>query len=274
MSLLLNFLFGRLARRLTGSQQFQEQLDIWRLYHLTHYYKECGGQEVKVKKPEQKARFSKQHRQVHAVVNTQVVDLLENMCRLRGDQSRLCSALPFSLEVRPSSICHPKAGKGVFVNGHAVPGSVVALFPGTVYLPTHINQLPDNNANPEDSLYMMSRHDGAVINALEYNDEHPYALGHMINHPPKGSIPNVIPFSYDAPADFPDHLTPLLPNKYFKKPSFFYSSKSRMRCLVLLTMQHVKNEELHVNYRLNPRAKLPEWYSPVDSKEDKRRWTA
>ncbi|XP_065832643.1 SET domain-containing protein 9-like [Oscarella lobularis] len=263
MSLLLNLLFGRLARRLTGSQQFQEQLDVWRLYHLTHYYNECGGEDVRVRKPDQKVRFSKQHLQVHTAINAQVIRLLED---------KRDSTISFSLDVCPSAIDHPKAGHGVFLRGRAVPGSVVAFFPGVVYLPPHAKSLP-TGADPEYNLYMMSRHDGAIVNANEYKDANPYAFGHLINHPPKGTLPNVMPFSYDVPVTFPSHLVPLIPNRYFKRPGFLYKTRSHMRCLVMVTTRHVQDEELLVNYRLNPKGQLPEWYFPVDGEEDKRRWT-
>ena len=66
-----------------------------------------------------------------------------------------------------------------------MPGSVVAFFPGVVvgmsflvryfhsiwwssqYLPPHAKSLP-TGADPEYNLYMMSRHDGAIVNANEY----------------------------------------------------------------------------------------------------------
>ena len=32
------------------------------------------------------------------------------------------------------------------------------------------------------------------------------------------------------------------------------------------------DEELYLNYRLNPRNGYPDWYTPVDREEDMRRW--
>ena len=43
-------------------------------------------------------------------------------------------------------------------------------------------------------------------------------------------------------------------------------------CLLLLASRDIENEELLLNYRLSPGAERPDWYSPVDSVEDKRRW--
>ena len=30
----------------------------------------------------------------------------------------------------------------------------------------------------------------------------------------------------------------------------------------------------HFSYRMNPSAELPNWYTPVDLEQDKRRWNA
>ena len=43
-------------------------------------------------------------------------------------------------------------------------------------------------------------------------------------------------------------------------------------CLLLVASRDIENEELLLNYRLSPGADRPDWYSPVDSVEDKRRW--
>jgi hypothetical protein len=36
----------------------------------------------------------------------------------------------------------------------------------------------------------------------------------------------------------------------------------------------LEDEELFLNYRLNPKhkEKLPPWYVPIDAEEDQRRW--
>jgi len=48
-------------------------------------------------------------------------------------------------------------------------------------------------------------------------------MGHLINHPPEGSQPNVISVPYDLiEGEFPDHLCRYIPNVYFlpqSKPS-------------------------------------------------------
>ena len=45
-------------------------------------------------------------------------------------------------------------------------------------------------------------------------------------------------------------------------------------CVALIALRDLKDEELFLNYRLNPNAPggLPEWYAAVDIEEDARRW--
>ena len=47
-----------------------------------------------------------------------------------------------------------------------------------------------------------------------------------------------------------------------------------MQSVVLVATTDIEGqEELLLNYRLNPKAgTLPDWYKPVDVDEDKRRW--
>ncbi len=43
-------------------------------------------------------------------------------------------------------------------------------------------------------------------------------------------------------------------------------------CLLLVASRDIENEELLLNYRLSPGAERPDWYTPVDAVEEKRRW--
>lgn len=49
-------------------------------------------------------------------------------------------------------------------------------------------------------------------------------------------------------------------------------SSKDILCLLLVASRDIENEELLLNYRLSPGAERPDWYSQVDSVEDKRRW--
>ena len=59
---------------------------------------------------------------------------------------------------------------------------------------------------------------------MPYN---PYALGHLVNHPKDGAIPNTIQYKYNFPADplgwssFPTHLRRYIPNKFALRPNWY-----------------------------------------------------
>ena len=42
--------------------------------------------------------------------------------------------------------------------------------------------------------------------------------------------------------------------------------------LAFVAVRRIHDEEILLNYRLNPQVQKPEWYTPVDVEEDKRRW--
>ena len=42
--------------------------------------------------------------------------------------------------------------------------------------------------------------------------------------------------------------------------------------LALIAVQPIHDEEIYLNYRLNPQVQKPAWYAAVDAEEDKRRW--
>lgn len=50
------------------------------------------------------------------------------------------------------------------------------------------------------------------------------------------------------------------------------SSEQTLKGLVLVATRPLEDEELLLNYRLSTHVSRPEWYHPVDSAEDQRRW--
>ena len=111
---------------------------------------------------------------------------------------------------------------------------------------------------------------------------HPYALAQRVNHPPAGVAPNVLGLAFDycgsghATMPFPKHLCSLVPNEYARKPSLLVEKSRRpdvlVPGLVLVATREVEDEELWLNYRLNPQLPRPTWYVSVDPAEDARRW--
>lgn len=84
---------------------------------------------------------------------------------------KLKDQLGYTLNVKPSQINHKEAGQGLFLDGEADVGAVVALYPGVVYYPAYYRYIPGYPRVDAQNPYLISRYDGAVINAQ------PWGLG-------------------------------------------------------------------------------------------------
>lgn len=129
---------------------------------------------------------------------------------------------------------------------------------------------------------------GYGSNILERRN--PLALAHYANHPAKGMTPNVMICPYDFPLTEKD-MRAYIPNVIFGRAedanmrrfgSFWFKSGSSrnggsdvpiLKTLVLVATRELCDEELLLNYRLSNLKRRPEWYTPVDEEEDKRRWS-
>jgi hypothetical protein len=247
-------------------------------------------------------------------VQTQLYALLSKL--RMASSSEFLESLGFTLEVRQSSA--PGAGNGLWLEGSAAIGQVVALYPGVSYPPQFHRNIPGYPLVAQSNPFLISRYDGVVIDAKPWGRGfftlgspghtqaqnaaevalarletcHPLALAHWANHPPPGKQPNVIVAAFDwMPGRFGEleaqHLRHFVPLVGFNARYAQYSSKpkeewSSMQCsvteptqgVVFVALRDLKDEELFLNYRLNPNAPsgLPSWYCPVDAEEDARRW--
>ncbi|PNW86427.1 hypothetical protein CHLRE_02g086076v5 [Chlamydomonas reinhardtii] len=84
-------------------------------------------------------------------------------------QSALAAALQrrggFSLSLRPSSVPHPEAGVGVFLEGEARAGTVVAVFPGVLYGRTQLAHMPNFPKVDTDNPYLSCRYDQSIVDS-------------------------------------------------------------------------------------------------------------
>ena len=71
----------------------------------------------------------------------------------------------FTLDVKPSQIPHKEAGQGLFLNGKADVGSVIAIYPGIIYSPAYYHYIPGYPRVDAQNPYLITRYDGTVINA-------------------------------------------------------------------------------------------------------------
>lgn len=102
---------------------------------------------------------------VEKLLNQKMVDSLERVRHHMlsigdrdesGKEYTLTDFLGYDLEVKDSLI--PDAGKGVFAKGDIPPGSIVGIFPGTVYLSEHLCEHVKRLVLPDPNLFLLSRY--------------------------------------------------------------------------------------------------------------------
>ncbi len=199
-------------------------------------------------------------------------EICEQLLRHLSDAPR-----SWRLEVAPSTIAG--AGEGVHLIGSCAVGTAVAIYCGVAYaaddLPTmHKLVLPNNS-------YVMARRDGIIIDGRPDGTSQQFfevavqrdiaagasplvytelAVGQKVNHPARGERPNVRAQPLDLqPDEFVD-LHRLLPTVNFRPPAPGEPSK---RTVVLIAERDLRDEELWLDYKLNPDGPLESWYAPV-----------
>eukprot|EP00586_Coscinodiscus_wailesii_P011628 CAMPEP_0172512194 /NCGR_PEP_ID=MMETSP1066-20121228/242359_1 /TAXON_ID=671091 /ORGANISM="Coscinodiscus wailesii, Strain CCMP2513" /LENGTH=430 /DNA_ID=CAMNT_0013291885 /DNA_START=168 /DNA_END=1460 /DNA_ORIENTATION=- len=183
----------------------------------------------------------------------------------------------------------PNAGKGLFVNGGAMAGSILAFFPGEVWPREHlINRSVNSHFANDDNFQLSIRYDDIIVDSRSspYNilDANPWALAHTVNHPPAAPAakPNcrALTLNYTRDMGLDDDLVKFVPNVYARKPYLLTPAAAHerddvlMHGLMLVAERDVLDEELFYDYRFNDveGMVLPEWYVPCDAEETKSRW--
>lgn len=71
----------------------------------------------------------------------------------------------YTLEIKPSQIQHKDAGQGLYLDGEADVGAVIAIYPGVTYSPAYYRYIPGYPRVDLQNPYLITRYDGTVINA-------------------------------------------------------------------------------------------------------------
>ncbi|CAI0415473.1 unnamed protein product [Linum tenue] len=78
---------------------------------------------------------------------------------------KLKESIGYTLDLKPSQISHEAAGTGLFVNGEADVGTVIAFYPGVIYAPAYYRYIPGYPRVDAKNPYLITRYDGTVVNA-------------------------------------------------------------------------------------------------------------
>jgi hypothetical protein len=195
-----------------------------------------------------------------------------NLCR----SALIREELGYSVLSLRSSI--PGGGRGLFVDGSAMAGAIVAFQPGDIWPKEHIiTDAPDvmEHFAGEDDCQISLRFDDYVVDSRQSpvvvicrdGSLNPWALGNMVNHPNPPIVPNCqsTMLNFTAKAKL-ENLIQYVPNSYAKLPtwqsSFFDIEEVIMHGLCLVARKDVHNEELFYDYRLQSE-KTPDWYTIV-----------
>ncbi|KAB1206294.1 hypothetical protein CJ030_MR7G011787 [Morella rubra] len=84
---------------------------------------------------------------------------------------RLKEIIGYKLDIKSSKVVHEEAGQGIYLDGEADVGAVVAFYPGVIYFPAYYRYIPGYPKVDTQNPYLITRYDGSVINAQ------PWGLG-------------------------------------------------------------------------------------------------
>ena len=206
------------------------------------------------------------------------------------------SILPFKSTI-------PSSGRGVFIDGFAPAGTLLAFIPGKVWPKEHLQSasLQTQMQLAQDPRHQLSmRYDDILIDSRHS----PYtvvknlwALGHIVNHPPAPSAedPHQGPNCMTVLINYTDkihsgerkHIQDYIPNEYEARPkpwtkNAFEPDEIIMQGVGLVSLRDVKDEELFYDYRLSPDEKAkkkgsdgnlyPSWYHVFDQDAINNRW--
>ncbi|RVW34647.1 hypothetical protein CK203_116479 [Vitis vinifera] len=199
----------------------------------------------------------------------------------------------YTLDLKPSQIPHKDAGQGLFLDGEADVGAVVALYPGVIYFPAYYQYIPGYPRVDAHNPYLITRYDGTVINAQ------PWGVGGETRELWDGFSVTEVSANMQGAEKGSDRIWKLLRHeslhshvlfgssnevKMKRFGSFWFKSGSSnkseldahvpvLKTLVLVATRALCDEEVLLNYRLSNSKRRPAWYTPVDEEEDRRRWS-
>ncbi|MGK3741787.1 MAG: hypothetical protein ACI8RD_012832 [Bacillariaceae sp.] len=200
-----------------------------------------------------------------------------NLCR----SAKMRDNVGYSVIALRSSI--PGAGRGVYVDGYARAGSILAFQPGKVWAKENLVNLSideERDLERNDTYQMSLRPDDYMVDSrsspytvLTDENSNLMALGHIVNHPTPSNGPNcrsaMFNFTQKMEIDSSTTLKRYIPNKYARPrnktlmDSLWDRDVIEMHSLVLVATRDICNEEIFYDYRLAS-SHLPQWYDPVN----------
>ncbi|KAL3924414.1 MAG: hypothetical protein SGILL_001058 [Bacillariaceae sp.] len=185
----------------------------------------------------------------------------------------------FSVIALQSSI--PGAGRGVYVDGYAKAGSILAFQPGQVWAKEdmiNVTAEEERELERNDCYQMSLRPDDFMIDSrqspytvLTEHGSNLLSISNVVNHPTPTLAPNArsAMFNFTQGMQLSDNnLQRYIPNTYARPRnlstlgSLWDQDVVEMHSMVLVATRDICNEEIFYDYRLAT-SHYPQWYSPV-----------
>jgi len=204
---------------------------------------------------------------VHAIRNYQTLNMLRSTL-IRNELGHSVVALKSTI---------PGAGRGVFIDGQAMEGSLVAFIPGEVLPKEYLTKASaslDSYLEQDDTHQLSLRSDEILIDSrkspytvLDEEGSNPWAIGHIFNHPPPKIIPNcrTVMLNFTEPMHLKSTgLMQYVPNTYKRNPmlvgpKLLERDTIVMHGMAIMTRRDVCNEELFYDYKFTGDDN-PKWY--------------
>ncbi len=174
----------------------------------------------------------------------------------------------------------PSGGRGIYIDGLAPAGSIVAFFPGDVWPKEYLVNFNSLSSyfEKDPRMHLSMRYDDILIDSRKapytvLDDKHSnaFAVAHIANHPSKLDKPNCSTLAIDFFEDMKLNETEIIkfvPNTYKKKPMMLGpkaldTNEIYMHSMGLMARRDLQNEEVFYDYRLTngKGVSYPKWYS-------------
>lgn len=213
------------------------------------------------------------------------IDQQNDLYRIRNvvQQKLLREKFGYNTVTFESTISHPKAGNGLFVEGTAPIGSILAFLPGEVWLAEFLKDGKYmSNFQSDLNLQLTLRPDDNIIDARSYDTleskvpyfvpsikgENPWSGGHLVNHS-SGESANCLSIMINYSQEMDKPLRSFVPHSFAVQPSLMGRSNIDhcyfMYGMAFIAIKDISNQEVFCDYRLKAGANCPDWYSKSES---------
>ena len=179
-----------------------------------------------------------------------------------GLSSHQGAAPAFRVFSQPSQA--PSSGLGAYVAGHAPRGCVLCFYQGPIYAPL-TGRLALMTGSGVTSEYKLVLSDSYISDGQPSSTMVASMCAPRANHPPAAVTPNAMFYTAccDADALPAPSAAALRRASWYASAPLTFDGARRVRVTFAVALRDLEDEEIFVDYKFDPDAPTPEWYTPV-----------